>query len=234
MIVHRVEQGSPEWLFLRLGIPTASRFDKIITPKKRERTSAGAQGGYMAELMAEWALQAPLDDKSSLFMERGTQSEESAFAKYELLRDVEVDRVGFITDDAGLVGCSPDGLVGEDGDLELKCPNAKTHMDYLINGVPADYDCQLQGRLWITKRRWTDFMSWHPTLPPVLIRFARDEAFIACIAREVTSFSRRLQEEKAKLLASGYTLPEPYSVVAARAHEGETISDASVAGEQLT
>lgn len=233
MIVHRVEQGTVEWLMLRLGIPTASNFDKIISPKKLQPSAS--QGPYMAQLVAEWALNRPLQDESdarSMFMDRGNQSEPSAFAKYELLRGVEVDRVGFITNDEGTVGCSTDGLVEDDGDLELKCPSAKTHINYLLNGVGGDYICQTQGRLWITGRRWSDFMSWHPTLPPVLVRFARDETFIAALAREVMAFAGRVAQAKDSILETGYKVPLPYSVFAAMAQV--PISPESAAGELLT
>ena len=208
------EQGSETWLMARIGVATASNFHRILTSKTL-KPSAQARG-YLAQTVAEWALQRPLEDESSLYMNRGSQSETSALAKYELLRDVEVERVGFIVNDEGTIGCSPDGLIGNEGDLELKAPNAKTHVDYLLNGPPDDYNLQMMGRLWITGRRWTDFMSWHPTLPPVLVRYARDETFIAALAREVTAFVARVAEAKALILATGYVLPEPYEVVAAR------------------
>ena len=206
MIIHRVEQGSLEWLMLRLGIPTASRFSDILTPSKLAPSKSQAK--YMAELVAEWALSRPLDDDSSVYMERGREMEETAIAKYELLRDVEVDRVGFITTDDGLMGCSPDGLVEDDGDLEVKCPSAKVHMEYLLNGGPLeDYTLQQQGRLGITGRRWTDFFSYHPTLPPVLVRFARDERIISAVMHEVPRFASRVADAKQLILSMGYTPP---------------------------
>ena len=229
MRIIECEQGSQSWLMARIGLATASNFHRILT-NKTLKPSAQARG-YLAQIVAEWALQRPLEDESSLYMERGSVSEQSAIAKYELLHDVEVERVGFITNDEGTIGCSPDGFVGEDGDLELKCPSAKVHVGYLLNGPPDEYHCQTQGRLWLTGRRFCDFMSWHPTLPPVLLRYARDETFIAALAREVTAFVARVAEAKALILATGYVLPEPYDVVAARA-QAEFAT--AIQGEQLT
>ena len=198
MIVLNFPQGSDEWRKARLGIPTASGFGRLITPKTG-KPSASAEG-YLHELLAEWMLGAPLDDASSQWMERGKEIEAEARLYYQFQRDLDVAQVGFCLRDDGLVGCSPDGLVGEDGLLEIKVPSAAVHMRYMLTGqLEDDYRPQVQGQLWITERKWLDLLSFNPVLPPVIIRCERDEGFIAALAGIVDPFIVRLEAAKAKL-----------------------------------
>jgi hypothetical protein len=200
MIVHRMEQGTPEWLLVRLGIPTASRFDSIITPAKREYSKASA--GYRHELLAEWILGEPLDQASSGFMERGKELEPDAVRAYEFLHDVDVDRVGFVTNDAGTVGCSPDGLVLDDGGLEIKCFGPAHHVACLLGSEIAKMT-QVQGGLWICERDWWDTFGFHPSMPHVLTRVGRDEAFIADLEAGVGRFLEELEMAKDELRTRG-------------------------------
>lgn len=197
MIAHNVAQGSPEWKALRLGIPTASNFHRIIAPKTG-KLSAQADA-YMAQLVAEALLGIPLDGDASDFMERGSALEAEAVAFYELERGVTTEEVGFCTLDDGSAGCSPDRLVGEDGGLEIKCPTPGVHVQYLLglDSVSDKYRAQVQGGLWITGRRWWDVCSYHPEMPTALIRVERDEAFIAALSQAVQWFN----EAKAAALA---------------------------------
>lgn len=197
MKIHDVEQGTPEWLQLRLGIPTGSQFDRLLTPKTRK--PAAARFKYRAELLAEWLLGYPIDNGSqTIWMERGTGLEAEARRWYEFEKGVTVQRVGFVTRDDGQVGCSPDGLVGDDGVLEIKCPSAVQHVLYLLGEEP-DYLGQCQGSLYITGRRWVDFLSYNPALPPKLIRIHRDEEYIAALADVLDSFLAGLELDKAAL-----------------------------------
>lgn len=206
MILHEVEQTSAEWWQLRLGTPTASNFDKLIT--KTGKLSAQADG-YIDKLLAEWLLQAPIDDYTSRAMERGIELEPEAWASYEFLCDINVERGGFCTTDGGRVGCSPDGRIYEAGELvggiELKCPNPATHVGYLRGDrtVADAYKHQVQGCMWVTGAHWWDAMSYHPSLPPSIVRVERDDAYQALLTDALTEFCDRLDAAKATLLDRG-------------------------------
>jgi hypothetical protein len=180
------EQGSRAWLMAKVGIPSASNFHRVLTPKTLKASSAAE--GYAHELLAEMVLGRPLDDATTEFMQRGTLLEKSARDWYSLQHDVDVTRVGFLMSDDRRVGCSPDGLIGEDGGLEIKCPSAPVHIGYLLGDAADKYRCQVQGALWITGRSYWDFVSYNPDLPPCMLRFERDEKFIAALAGAVAAF----------------------------------------------
>lgn len=199
MKVIDVPQGSDEWLVARLGVPTASCADLILTPKTRK--PSGSQDKYLARLCAEWFIGQPLDDVKSPWMERGSEMEAEAVRAYEFDAEADASAVGFCLRDDGCFGASPDRLVGSDGLLEIKCPSAETHMTYLLadGGVAGDYWGQVQAQLWVTGRKWVDLLSYHPTLPRVRSRVERDDAYIDAFAVAVTVFAMRLGEAKAKL-----------------------------------
>ena len=192
-------QGSEEWRLARLGGVTTSQFHRLITPKTR-KPSASA-GGYLRELVAEWMLGAPLDDGDSLWMQRGSEMETEARAWYEFQNDVDVRQVGFCLRDDGKVGCSPDGLVGEDGLLEIKVPSAAVHVGYMLapETLADEFRCQVEGQLWVCERQWCDLVSFNPEIPPALIRCERDESFIEALAEIVEAFVVRLEAAKEKL-----------------------------------
>lgn len=196
MIVHDCVQGTPEWLNLRLGIPTASRFDDILTPKTRKPSASARK--YRAELLAEYLIRAPMDSPASPWMERGTALEPEARAWYAFETGADVRQVGFVTRDDRLVGGSPDSLIGEDGILEIKCPSATNHVLYMLNDDPG-YIGQCQGLLYLTGRAWVDLLSYNPVLPPVVIRVERDEEYIADLCRVLDAFVEVLEADKARL-----------------------------------
>lgn len=197
MILINCEQGSPEWFAARLGIPTASGFDKIITPTGRPSTQAE---GYMNRLLAEWLMGKPVDIEKSEWMERGTEMEVEARKLYEFQTDTTVETVGLIyQNERKLVACSPDGLVG-DGGLEIKCPAPWTHVEYLLNNdIPTKYIPQVQGNIWITGRKWWDFQSYHPDMDPVIVRVRRDETFIKALESELSKFIDKMLAKRIKL-----------------------------------
>jgi hypothetical protein len=200
------EQGSTEWKMARMGLPTASQFGRIIGKKL---TLVDGAWTYMNELLVEWALGYCEGEDASQYMERGREMEEQAVAFFELQSGLDTQKVGFITNDAGTVGCSPDRLVGDDGGLEVKCPAAKTHIGYLLSaGDVGPYAPQVQGALWITGREWWTWLSFHPTLPPAEVRMARDEKFIAALASALDEFNDRLADAKARILATGFVPAE--------------------------
>src|SRR5215831_453947 len=188
MKIYNCIQGTTEWLNLRKGIPTASSFHHIVTPKGNY-TSAG-QYKYMCALIAERLLERPLTEHVSFYMERGSQMEEDAVEFYQLARDCDTVPIGFVTNDDGTVGASPDRFVGDEGSLEIKCPKETVHVSYLLQegGAYSEYKIQAQGQLWVSERKWVDVLSYHPELPEALVRIERDDKFIEILAHEVTQF----------------------------------------------
>ena len=184
MIILDMEQGSDEWLAARLGRPSASMFSKLITTKGKPSTQAG---GYINKLAGE-----RLSGESEAFytnehMVRGTELEPEAREAYEFISGNDVLEVGFVVDPSFEYGCSPDGLIGTDGGIEIKCPAATTMMKYYQDSeelVKAYYQ-QIQGCMWVTKRDWWDAFAYHPKMKHVLVRVPRDDAFIAKLAVEV-------------------------------------------------
>ncbi len=203
MIVHKVQQGTEEWLKLRCGIPTASCFSQILTPGGKPSESARV---YLHKLLAERMTGKPLAEHVSTWMDRGLQMEEEAVSYYELQRGCDTEKVGLITNDAGTIGASPDRLVGEDGLLEIKVPSPQVHIGYLIGakGVDKAYVSQTQGQLWISERAWLDIESYSPDgMPSAIISVPRDEEYIGKLAAAVSEFSRVLEENAAEFVARG-------------------------------
>lgn len=198
------EQGSHEWHMARLGLPTASNFNRILTSKTL-KYAAGAET-YRNELLAETLTGSPLITFESYWTERGHEQEPKARMSYEFLRGVEVERVGFITTDDGKVGCSPDSLVGFDGGLELKCPAPHTHVGYLLapDSLVDEYRHQVQGCLYVTGREWWDLVSYYPGLEPVVVRVEPDPEYQRKLDAALTTFLADLDAAKAQL---GLTIP---------------------------
>ena len=201
MILLDVKQGSPEWHAARLGIPTASNFSKILTPATGKASTQAK--GYMMSLLAEWLTGVPSEEGVTLFMDRGKELEPLARKWYANEYDVSVKEVGLVLRDDKLVASSPDGLVGEPGTLEIKCPSAKTHIEYLLDGLPGGYFAQIQGALWLTGREWTDLVAFHPDLPPIVKRVPRDEGYIQALDAAVSTFVEHLVRTRNVLLELG-------------------------------
>lgn len=202
-VLVEVEQRSDEWQKLRVGIPTASCFDKIITPATGKASTSAA--GYRRELLAEWITGQPASVKESGWMQRGTELEPEARAFYEFEADAEVTEAGFVfLDERRLIGGSPDGFIGEDGLLEIKVPSPGVHVSYLIDAkLPTAYIPQVQGCLWVTGRQWCDFISYHPEIEPLIVRVNRDESYIAKMAVLVEAFVEAMIAERETLKAKG-------------------------------
>jgi putative phage-type endonuclease len=175
------EQRSPEWFAARCGVMSASNFDKLITSSGRASTQVDA---YINQMIADKIIGYPPSDgaeQPNAAMKRGTDMEPEARAYYELIASPVVE-VGFCLHDDYEFGCSPDGLVGDDGLLEIKCPSAHTHIEYIKNKtLPAKYVAQVQGQMLVTGRKWCDFLSYHPDLRPLLVHVRRDDKFIAIL-----------------------------------------------------
>lgn len=205
-IIHNVAQGSTEWLKLRLGIPTASEFHRIVTPGGKLSAQSRA---YAFWLVAEELLQESLYSIQSLeWVARGKELEPEAVRMYEFEQNVRTDPVGFITSDDGRLGCSPDRLVvwndAGAAAVEIKCPAPHTHIGYWIDGFGADYIPQVQGQILIAELDYVDRYSYHPQLPPALVRTERDEKYIAILEPALREFLFMRDEMLAKVRASGY------------------------------
>lgn len=196
-------QGSPEWHAIRLGKVTASRIADVCA---RTKTGWGAsRKNYMAELVAERLTGVRAEGFVNAAMQWGTDMEPEARAAYEFYRDANVGLVGFaphptIADS----GASPDGIVGEDGLVEIKCPGTATHIETLLGAtVPEKYVLQMQWQMACTGRAWCDFVSYDPRLPESMRMFCdrvkRDDEQIAAVEKNVTEFLAELQRTVAHL-----------------------------------
>ena len=176
MKIYDCIQNSEEWYQVRLGKVTASCFSKAI---------AGGQGKtrktYMIQLIAERLTQSEQEGFSSAVMVRGQEIEPYAREYYELLNDVSIREVGFVERNEN-IGASPDGFIGEDGLIEIKCPLSTTHIaTILADKVPTTHKPQIQGQLWVCEREWCDFVSYDPRVrqrPFFCERIYRDEDYI--------------------------------------------------------
>lgn len=188
MIVVKCEQGTDAWRKARLGVVTGSGFASLLTNKTLKPSEQAK--AYMAKLVAETLIGEPIEEPGSAFMDRGTEMEPEARGWYEFAQGVDVEQVGFITTDDGRVGCSPDGLVGEDGGLELKCPAAHTHAAYAMDpdALVLAYRGQVQAGLYVTGRAWWDIVSYNPVMEPVLVRVLPDPTYRAALEPVLAKF----------------------------------------------
>lgn len=222
MKAYECEQGSQEWLDLHQGIPTASLFSRVVQPGGKLRikkdgdpykTNAGelADGRmtYAYELAAERLLNEMRPEIGDIpAVQRGKKMEPSAIQQYEFISGKRTTKIGFITPDHGRWGCSPDRLlVDEVAGLEFKAPGAVKHLEYWNQGQTRDYWCQVQGSLMITGFPVWWFVSYHPNLPEVVIRFERDEAFIEKLERGLEIFCTEVDDICGRIKADGYVPP---------------------------
>lgn len=192
------DQGSAQWLFERCGYITASRFDDVIRKLKSGKYSADRET-YMWELVVERITGVPSDHWTSAAMEWGTENEQRSGMAYEAATGALLERVGFVKHPTiKWVGASPDALIGDDGGFESKSPfNSRYHLQTMIAGkIPDEHVAQVQGGMWVTGRKWWDFQSFDPRLPPPLNRFCqrveRDDKYIAVLEAEVTAFAEEV------------------------------------------
>ena len=192
MIILPHEQRSEEWFAARLGLPTASQFGRIITATGKKSAQFD---GYANQLIAERITGEITQVIITEAMQRGTDLEPQARAWYELATGETVVEVGLCLHDNINCGASPDGLIGDHGLLEIKCPMAKTMVEYLRDGVlPSAYVPQVQGQLWITDREWCDFLAWHPAMKPLTVKVERDPKYIEKLAELVSALDDVITE----------------------------------------
>lgn len=192
------DQRTPEWFGERLGKATASRIADVIARTKSGPSASRAN--YAAELVAERLTGSRVEGFTSAAMQHGIDTEAEARAAYSFRHDVDVAETGFHRHPViEMAGASPDGLVGDDGLVEIKCPGTATHIATLLGGPIADkYVVQMQWQMACTGRAWCDFASYDPRLPETMRlsvkRVERDDARIAELEREVTAFLKDVQD----------------------------------------
>ena len=186
------QQRTAEWDADRLGIPTSSAFDKILTPGGK---LSGQREGYLYTLAAQRLMGRKEETFSSFAMEEGVRREEESRNVYEMLTETDVRQVRFCVEDGGRWGCSPDGLVGDDGMVELKNPLGKTLVGYWDKGdISQAYWFQIQGQLFVTGREWCDFMAYCPGLPTMIVRIKPSPDVHKAIETALIAFCDELDE----------------------------------------
>lgn len=199
-----VEQGTAEWLQMRVGCVTGSRVADVMAKLKRKEGEAQTRQDYKAQIVSEMLTGRAADHYVSPAMEWGVENEIFARNAYEV-EVGDIQPVGFaLHSRIARFGASPDGLVGQDGLVEFKCPNTATHIDYIIRGtVPGEYQWQMLAEMACAEREWCDFVSYDPRLPKRLQlfvrRFERDNNRIAEMEVEVEKFLGEVEEVIATL-----------------------------------
>lgn len=206
-----IEQGSEEWFALRRGKVTASRVADVVA---RTKTGWGAsRANYAAELIAERLTGVSAAGFTNAAMQWGTENEPHARAAYEFYAGASVEPAPFlIHPKIAMSGASPDGMVGAEGLVEIKCPNTATHLDTLLGEPPADkYIKQMQWQMACANRAWCDWVSFDPRLPEEMRlhvqRVARDEKLIGELEREVEAFLAEI-DAKVTALTAKYSVQE--------------------------
>ena len=203
-MIELMEQGTEAWFNIRIGKVTASRVADVLAKTKTGYSTT--RDNYMAQLVCERLTGQKGESFTNAAMQHGTETEPLARAAYEARYDVLVDEVGFVSHPTiEMSGASPDGLVGEDGLIEIKCPNTATHIETLLSeSVPNKYYTQMQFQLSCTGRKWCDFVSFDNRLPTELQMFVkrvpRDEMYIRLIEDEIVKFLAELDTKINQLM----------------------------------
>jgi putative phage-type endonuclease len=211
-----MEQGTDEWFTARAGRATASRIADIVA-KTKTGTSA-SRANYAAQLVAERLTGTVEPMFTSAAMAWGTEKEAEARAAYAFLHNADVAEVGFVDHpQIGMAGASPDGMVADEGLVEIKCPNTATHIETLLGGnVPGKYVIQMQWQMACTGRAWCDFVSFDPRLPEFMRLFVkrvpRCDVTIADLETEVAAFLGDVTETVEQLRAK-YETSAPLSIL---------------------
>lgn len=188
MIIIDVEQGGEEWKKLRTGIPSASRFKDVMA-----KGQGATRRKYLIEKASEILTGEMPEQYVNDHMKRGIEQEPQARAMYEAFEDVGVETTGLALTDDRTACASPDGLVGENGLIEIKSVIPTVHIETILSGkMPTGHNAQVQGNLWIWEREWCDFISFSPTVidnPVQVYRVYRDEEYIGKLSDEVERFN---------------------------------------------
>lgn len=201
MKIHPAPQGSLEWMQARAGIPTASEMDNLLTPEFKIRTGEMPKT-YLATKLAEWWTGSPMPSfNASLDMEFGQILEKEAVPTWEFEKGQSVQRVGLCLTDDEKVGCSPDGLLGEDSGIEIKCLAMNTHTKLLLGGgLPKDYAVQVHGCLYVTGRPHWVFFAYRRGFPHLIVDIERNEEIQEKIGEALSEFLANMAEAQQKLI----------------------------------
>lgn len=198
-----IKQGTDAWHQARLGKVTASKVADVMA--KTKSGPSASRTNYMMELLCQRLTGNREEGYINAAMQRGTDMEPIARIAYEASESALVDQVGFVLHQSiPAFGASPDGLVGADGQIEIKCPNTAQHVEFLRTGKPeGKYIIQMQAQMACTGRDWCDFVSYDDRLPEALqykkVRIARDNAFIDAMESEIWQFLRELDALEAEM-----------------------------------
>lgn len=193
-----MQQGTPEWFAARAGKATASRIADIVA--KTKTGYSASRDRYAVELTVERITGAKAEGYTNAAMQWGTEQEPLARAAYEAMTGELVEEVGMVDHPRiAMSGASPDGLVGSDGLIEIKCPDSHTHVRNLVTEKPdGRYISQMQWQMACTGRKWCDFVSFDPRMPQGLqlsvVRVQRDDVLIAELESEVEKFLALVEE----------------------------------------
>jgi hypothetical protein len=192
MKILNVIQGEEDWLESRMGIPTASEIDALVTPLWKPRTGEGVET-YIDTKLAELWLGHPLQSFNGGAMEQGKIKEDEAIPWHEFTYGRSIQRVGFVTDDEGTCGCSPDGMFEDWTGIEIKCPQAHTHVGYLRKpGLPKAYAAQVQFSMFVTGSRQWEFLSYCRGFPAMRLTVPRNDEAMQVFAEVVPAFNERM------------------------------------------
>ena len=203
-MIEMIEQRSDAWFQARIGKVTASRVADVLAKTKTGYSTT--RDNYMAQLVCERLTGQKGDSFTNAAMQHGVDTEPLARLAYEVAQNVLVDEVGFVPHPSIIMaGASPDGLVGDDGLLEIKCPNTATHIETLLSQtVPGKYNTQMQFQMACTGRSWCDFVSFDNRLPEELQLFVkrvpRDDVFIKQTEDAIVKFLAELDDKINKLM----------------------------------
>lgn len=192
MKVVECTQGTPEWFLARAGIATASNFSAVMA--QAASGEAVTRRNYRTRLVVERLTGKSLEKSFSSFaMQQGEEREPGARDRYMIATGSLVRQVGLCVHDELECASSPDGLIDEDGGVEIKCPELSAHFEHIRRAnEPPEYRAQIQGNLWVTGRKWWDFVSFNPDFPEhlqlVVRRIKRDDAYIAKLHQQVAQF----------------------------------------------
>lgn len=199
MKIHDVIQGEAEWVALRLGKVTASEMGNLITPEWKIRTGEMPRT-YLCEKLAEAWRKQPLPGFSAWSTEQGELLEAEAWSWYALEYDEEIKRVGFCETDDSKAGCSPDGLLGSEGGIEIKCPGAVNHVKWLLAGeLPKDHAVQVHASLYVTGRAWWRFLSYHRGFPKLVVTVKPEPSIMQKIKAALDGFYYAFDEAMTRL-----------------------------------
>lgn len=199
-IIKDLEQGSAEWLEIRMGIVTMSNMSALLVNGKGEEGFGAEAFTYMNTLIGERITQEIADPfTGNRHTERGHELEPKARALYEMQTDLSCEQVAIILNHG--CGYSPDSLVGADGLNEIKTKLPKYQVELILSGeVPKEHLAQCMGGLWISDREWIDFISYWPGMPLFVKRLYRDEAMIRKMAERAKTFYELLEDRMNRVL----------------------------------